>query len=91
MVTAIVLVNVERPQLKQVIGDILAIDGVSEVYTVAGEYDLVAIIRVKDNHQLSGIITDRMPHHIEGITHTKTLFALDVATEIDLGKVFGIS
>ena len=58
MVTGIVLITVERNQLKEVIKEILALDGVSEVYSVAGEYDLVAMVRVKDNAQLSEIVAD---------------------------------
>ena len=88
MVTAIVLVNVQRPKLKSVTENVLKIKGVTEVYTVAGEYDLAAIVRVKTNTELSDIVVDRMPHHIDGITHTKTLVALGVDSKIDLAKAF---
>ena len=88
MVTAFVLVNVERSTLKKVVDTILAIEGVSEVYTVAGEYDLVAVVRVKDNKELSKIVVDEMPHNIPGITHTKTLYAFEAHSSVDLEKVF---
>jgi DNA-binding Lrp family transcriptional regulator len=88
MVTGIVLVNVERPRLKDVIRDILAINGVTEVYTVAGEYDLAVMVRVRDNRELSTIIADTMPHQIAGITHTKTLIALTAESNFDLEKIF---
>lgn len=91
MITGIVLINVERPQLKDVIQRILKIKGVTEVYTVAGEYDLVAVIRVKDNQELSSIIADQMPHQIGGITHTKTLVALSSFSDFDLEKIFKVS
>ncbi|MBN1865587.1 MAG: Lrp/AsnC ligand binding domain-containing protein [Victivallales bacterium] len=90
MVTAIVLINVERPKLKDVIDSVLGTEGVTEVYAVAGEYDLVAIVRVADNKSLSKIVVDRMPHHIPGITHAKTLFALEAYSEKDLAAIFGI-
>ncbi|HCE43120.1 MAG TPA: AsnC family transcriptional regulator [Lentisphaeria bacterium] len=90
MVTAIVLINVHRPKLKDVTENVMKIKGVSELYTIAGEYDLAAIVRVKDSKQLSDIIVDKMPHHIDGITHTKTLIALDVESKIDLAKAFKI-
>ena len=90
MVTAFVLVNVERSRLKQVVDSILAVNGVTEVYTVAGEYDLVAVVRVKDNKKLSKIVVDQMPHNIPGITHTKTLYAFEAHSSVDLEKVFGI-
>jgi DNA-binding Lrp family transcriptional regulator len=81
MVTAVVLINVERPKLKCVTSAVLEIEGVTEVYAVAGEYDLVAILKVSDSSKLSEILVDKMPHHIDGITHTKTLFGLEVYTK----------
>ena len=89
MTTAFVLINVDRPKIKQSIKQIQELAGVSEVYTVAGEYDLVAVLRVKDNTELSRILADDMPH-MKGITHTKTLIALEAFTNVDLGKVFKV-
>lgn len=89
MVTGIVLVNVERPMLRQVISDIMALDGVSEVYAVAGEYDLVVMIRVSTNAELAEIIASRMTRDIKGIIHTKTLVTLESYAKVDLEKVFG--
>lgn len=88
MVTAIVLINVHRPELNEVVENVLKIEGVTEVYTVAGEYDLAAIIRVKDNIRLSEIVADKMPHQIKGITHTKTLIALKSHSKFNLDKIF---
>lgn len=90
MVTGIVLINVERPKLNSVIENVLKVNGVKEVYTVAGEYDMVAMIRVADNEKMSHIVADVMPHHIDGIVHTKTLIALKAYSEIDLESVFDI-
>ena len=56
MVTGIILVNVERAKIADVIEGIIKIDGVSEVYTVAGEYDIAVIVRVRTNAELSGDI-----------------------------------
>lgn len=90
MVTGIVLVNVERPQLRQVINDMMALDGVSEVYAVAGEYDLVVMIRVKTNAELAEIIATKMTRDISGIVHTKTLVTLEAQAKIDLSQVFNL-
>ena len=90
MVTAIVLINVDRPKLREVTDSILNTEGVTEVYPVAGEYDLVAIVRVGDTHTLSQIVVDNMPHNIPGITHTKTLFAFDAKCKKDLAKLFDV-
>ena len=67
MITGIVLINVERAMIGDVIAGLRKIDGVSEVYSVAGEYDLVAIIRVKDNAELADIIATKMTRDLDGI------------------------
>lgn len=54
MVTGIVLVNVERAMIRSVIEDLMRIEGVSEVYSVAGEYDLVVMIRVQKQRRTGG-------------------------------------
>ncbi|MBO5689860.1 MAG: Lrp/AsnC ligand binding domain-containing protein [Lentisphaeria bacterium] len=90
MVTGIVLVNVERPRLRQVINDMMALEGVSEVYAVAGEYDLVVIIRVKTNAELADIIATKMTRDIQGIVHAKTLVTLEAQAKVDLEQVFNL-
>ena len=89
MVTGIVLVNVDRARIRDVIREAMAIKGVTEVYTVAGEYDLVFIIRVQSNAELGDILASRMAGDIPGILHTKTLVTLNAQAHIDLEKVFG--
>ena len=88
MVTGIVLVNVERAMIRTVIEDLMKIDGVSEVCAVAGEYDLVVMIRVKSNTELAEIIASRMTHDINGIIHTKTLVALNSYSKLDLEQFY---
>lgn len=88
MVTAIILVNVERNLIMEVIDEVLKVDGIMEVHSVAGEYDLAAIARVKDNQQLAMILADKMCHQIKGITHTKTLISLGSYYNFDVKKVF---
>jgi len=88
MVTGIVLVNVERAMIRSVIEDLTKIEGVTEVYSVAGEYDLVVMIRVDSNTKLADIIANRMTHDINGIVHTKTLVTLNAYSKFDLEKIF---
>ena len=88
MITGIVLINVERAMIGDVIAGLHKIDGVSEIYSVAGEYDLVAIIRVKDNAELADIIATKMTRDLDGIIHTKTLVTLTAYSKVDLEKVF---
>ena len=89
MVTGIVLVNVDRSRLQEVIREAMAIEGVTEVYTVAGEYDLVFIIRVQSNAELGDILATRMANDIPGILHSKTLVTLNAQAKVDLEKIFG--
>ena len=88
MVRGIVLVNVERAMIQTVIEDLGKIPGVAEIYAVAGEYDLVVIIRVKNNADLAEIIASKMTHDIRGIIHTKTLVTLNSYSKYDLEKIF---
>ena len=89
MVTGIVLVNVDRSRLQEVIREAMAIEGVTEVYTVAGEYDLVFIIRVQSNAELGDILATKMANDIPGILHSKTLVTLNAQAKVDLEKIFG--
>lgn len=89
MVTGIVLVNVDRSRIQEVIRDAMAINGVTEVYTVAGEYDLVFVIRVQNNAQLGDILATKMTGDIPGILHSKTLVTLNAQAKVDLEKLFG--
>lgn len=89
MTTAIILVNLERSKLKTLGERIKRIAGITEVYTVAGEYDLVAIFRTKDSKKLSKLITEDLSN-INGITRTKTLISLDCISDINVEKVYKI-
>ena len=88
MVTAIIQINVERDLIFDVIDKILKVDGIMEVHSVAGEYDLAAIARVEDNQQLSMILSDKMCHQIKGITLTKTLISLGSYYNFDAKTAF---
>ena len=90
MVTAFVLIHIDTKDVGRIADDLLAVDGVTEVYAVAGEYDLVAVIRVLDNQTLSKLILEEVIHK-RGVRHTKTLFALNAYSRIDLADAFGIS
>lgn len=89
MVTAFILINVERPRLKSIADDLLAIDGIAEVYSVAGPFDMVAIVRVKQHEQLSDLVTERIGG-LEGITDTETLIAFRAFSKKDLGMLWDI-
>ena len=89
MVTAFILMNVERPRLKSIADDLLAIDGIAEVYSVAGPFDLVAIARVREHEQLNVLVTERVGA-LDGIESTETLIAFRSFAKKDLGLLWDI-
>jgi DNA-binding Lrp family transcriptional regulator len=89
MVTALVLLSVEQDKTNGVAEKITAIRGVTEVYSVAGRYDLAVIIRVKENDQLASIVTDEI-RKVEGIERSETLIAFRVYSRFDLESAFSL-
>ncbi len=87
MVNAIVLLKVQRERLNDVARALNAVDGVSEVYYVAGQWDLVAMLRASDDDQFAAIITEGMLR-IEGIKASETLIAFQALSRFDLEKLF---
>ncbi len=89
MVNAIVLLKVERDQINTVAQELVDIDGVSEVYSVAGQWDLVAILRAKDDEQFAEIVTEGMLK-VDGIRSSETLIAFRVLSKYDLDRMFSV-
>jgi len=89
MVTALVLLNVERNKINDVAQQLSEMDGVSEVFSVGGRIDLVAIIRARDNDQLAEIVTEHLLK-VDGITSSETLIAFKVHSRHDLERMFSI-
>lgn len=89
MVSAIVLVECQKSMINKTAEVLADIKGISEVYSVAGRVDLVAVIRVADNDQLAEIVTNQLLT-IPGITRTETLIAFRVFSRHDLEQMFSI-
>jgi DNA-binding Lrp family transcriptional regulator len=89
VVNAVVLVQCEIDEIPEAAQAIADIQGVSEVYSVAGEYDLVVIIRVKDHDDLSRVIPDGVAK-VNGVVRTETLIAFQVYSKHDLDRLFSI-
>jgi DNA-binding Lrp family transcriptional regulator len=79
MVTAFVLINVSEREFKGTAEQLLSLPGVAEVHVVAGEYDMLAVVRVGDNAELSDLLTERVIH-TPGVQRTKTLISLQAFT-----------
>ncbi len=89
MVTAIVLLKVARQAINTVAEALAELDGVREVYSVGGRYDLVAILRARDNEHLADVVTNHMLL-VDGIVDTETLIAFRVFSRHDLESMFSI-
>lgn len=89
MVTSIILIHAERTKINTVAEKLVELVGVSEVYSVSGRYDLVAIIRVKTNDELAALVTSRM-YAIEGIVKTETMLAFKAYSQHDLESMFAL-
>jgi DNA-binding Lrp family transcriptional regulator len=89
MVTALVLINAERDRIAPAAQEILQIQGVTEVYSVAGPYDLVAVIRVKEDEDLAKIVTEDLVA-VKGLLKTNTLIAFRQYSRLDLERLFSL-
>ena len=89
MVTAIVLISTERGKVNEVAEQLVELDGVSEIHSVAGRYDLVAVLRVRDNEALAALVTDHV-RQVEGIRRSETLIGFRVYSRHDLEHLFSI-
>jgi DNA-binding Lrp family transcriptional regulator len=89
MVTALVLLNVSRDKVNTIAEELAGMEGITEVYSVAGRYDLAVIIRAKDNEQLAELVTSHMLK-VDGIITSETLVAFRVHSRHDLESMFSI-
>ena len=89
MVTAVVLINTKHGYINEVAEALVEMDGVSEVYSVGGRYDLVALIRVRTNEALADLVTSRMLK-LANIEKSETLIAFKAFSQHDLERMFAI-
>jgi DNA-binding Lrp family transcriptional regulator len=89
MTTAIVLFNVERKMISTIGEKLAGIEGITEVFSVGGRFDFVAIIRLPDNDSLVGLITEKIAN-VPGITNTETMVAFRAYSKYDLASMFEI-
>ncbi len=89
MLTAFIMIKTDRRKIHDAAQDILKIDGIMEVYSVAGEYDLVAVARVRENDNLSKLVTEDLIG-VDGLADTTTMIAFRQYSEHDLESMFGL-
>jgi len=89
MITAIVFVNAEVARIPEVAEEIAGLDGVSEVYSVTGQIDLIAMIRVHRHEEIAAVVADRI-NKVPGVTATETHIAFRTHSRHDLEAAFSL-
>ena len=89
MITAIVMISVESDKIPEVAEAIAGLEGVSEVYSVAGDVDLIAIVRVRQFDAIADVIAGRLSK-VPGVVHTDTHIAFRAYSRHDLESTFSI-
>ena len=89
MITAVVLVETEVDRVPEVAGLIADLEGVSEVYSVTGDVDLVVMIRVREHEELADVIADQLGK-VPGVRSTRTYLAFRAYSRHDLEAAFAL-
>jgi DNA-binding Lrp family transcriptional regulator len=89
MVTAIVLINTAYGSTNSAAASLADLPGISEVYSVGGSFDVVAIVRVSSNEEIAELVTQRIVE-VDGIVNTETMIAFEAYSRHDLERVFSI-
>lgn len=89
MITAIVFAHVQPDRIPEVAQNIADIEGVSEVYSVTGDIDLVILVRVREFDEVAGVVSDRLSK-IDGVLATRTHLAFRAYSRHDLEATFAI-
>ena len=89
MITAIVNINAAVDRIPEVAQAVADLPGVSEVYSVAGDVDLVAMVRVRRHEELAEVIAGRL-NKVDGILSTQTLIAFQSYSRHDLEATFSL-
>jgi DNA-binding Lrp family transcriptional regulator len=89
VITAIVLVKADVARIPEVAESIARLEGVSEVYSITGDHDLVAMVRVRLHEELAEVIPGRL-NKVEGVVHTATHIAFQTYSRHDLEAAFSL-
>ena len=89
MIHAIVLIEAEQAALATLGGELADIEGVAEAYSVTGEWDFVAVLRLREHEQLAEVVTDRLSR-LAGVRRTQTMVAFEAYSRHDLEALFSV-
>jgi DNA-binding Lrp family transcriptional regulator len=86
---AIVLIQAERSALATLGGELADLDGVAEAYSVTGEWDFVAVLRLRHQDELARVVTGQLSQ-LPGVSRTHTMVAFEVYSRHDLEALFSV-
>ena len=89
MTHAVVLIEAERDAFSDLGGALADLEGVAEAYSVTGEWDFVAIVRVREHDRLASVVTDAIVQ-CNGVVRTQTMFAFEAFSRHDLEALFAL-
>ena len=89
MITAIVFVKADVARIPEVAEAIAALDGVTEVYSVTGQIDLIAMVRVRRHEDVATVVADRL-NKVPGVLETETHIAFRAYSRHDLEAAFSL-
>jgi DNA-binding Lrp family transcriptional regulator len=89
VITAIVFIKADVARIPEIAQEVASLDRVSEVYSVTGEIDLIALLRVRDHDEVADLVPDRI-NKIKGIAATETHIAFRTYSRHDLEAAFSL-
>jgi DNA-binding Lrp family transcriptional regulator len=89
MITAIVFIKADVARIPEVAQEIAALDGVSEVYSVTGDIDLIAMLRVREHDDIAALVPDQL-NKVPGVLSTETHIAFRTYSTHDLEAAFSL-
>ncbi len=89
MITAIVFVKADVSRIPEVAEAIASLEGVTEVYSVTGQIDLIAMVRVRDHDEVAATVADRL-NKVSGVVETETHIAFRAYSTHDLESAFSL-
>ena len=89
MLAAFVLIDAEPARVADLPSELADVEGVAEVYSVAGDCDIIAIVRVREHDELAEVVTRRISA-LEGIVATRTMVAFKAYSERDLAALWDL-
>ena len=89
MLTAFVLINAAPDRIADLATELADVEGVAEVYSVTGDWDLLAVVRVREHDEIADVVTKHVVE-LEGIVHTTTMVAFKAYSRHDLESMWGL-